>query len=109
MNAYDSYYIEVQKQLAQVHVGQRKAIEQAATWLGEALANDRWLYAFGTGHSHMLAEEIFYRAGGLTHAVPMLDNQLMLHEKAIEATYVERQEGYAAGLLERYPVAAGDL
>ena len=109
MNAYDSYYTEVQKQLAQVHVGQRKAIEQAATWLGEALVNDRWLYAFGTGHSHMLAEEIFYRAGGLAHAVPMLDNQLMLHENAIEATYVERQEGYAAGLLERYPVAAGDL
>jgi len=109
MSAYDSYYTEVQKQLAQVHAGQRKALEQAATWLGEALANDRWLYAFGTGHSHMLAEEIFYRAGGLAHAVPMLDDKLMLHENAIEATYVERQEGYAAGLLERYPVAAGDL
>ncbi|HXT40459.1 MAG TPA: SIS domain-containing protein [Candidatus Angelobacter sp.] len=109
MSAYDSYYTEVQKQLAQVHAGQRKALEQAAAWLGEALVNDRWLYAFGTGHSHMLAEEIFYRAGGLAHAVPMLDDKLMLHENAIEATYVERQEGYAAGLLERYPVAAGDL
>jgi uncharacterized phosphosugar-binding protein len=109
MNAYDTYYAEVQKQLAQVYSAQRAAIGQAAEWLGEALANDRWLYAFGTGHSHLLAEEIFYRAGGLAHAVPILDDRLMLHEKAIEATYVEREEGYAAGLLKQYPVASGDM
>jgi uncharacterized phosphosugar-binding protein len=109
MNAYDSYYAEAQKQLAQVYSAQRGAIEQAAEWLGEALANDRWLYAFGTGHSHLLAEEIFYRAGGLAHAVPILDDRLMLHANAIEATYVEREEGYAVGLLKQYPVAAGDM
>src|SRR5262249_48646778 len=99
----------VQEQLSQVCKRQRAAIEQAAAWLGEALASDHWLYAFGTGHSHLLAEEIFYRAGGLVRAVPILDSQLMLHEKAIDATYVERREGYAAGLLKLYPVEAGDI
>jgi uncharacterized phosphosugar-binding protein len=39
----------------------------------------------------------------------MLDTSLMLHEKAIEATYVERREGYAAGLMKHYPVEAGDV
>jgi uncharacterized phosphosugar-binding protein len=33
----------------------------------------------------------------------------MLHERAIEATYTEREEGFAAGLLSQYPVAAGDV
>ena len=75
----------------------------------EALAADRWLYAFGTGHSHALAEEVFYRAGGLARAVPILDAKLMLHDNAIEATYLEREEGYAARLLDLYPVAAGDV
>ena len=75
MNSCDQYYAVVQDQLHQVFTSQRPAIEQAASWLGEALAQDRWLYAFGTGHSHMLAEEIFYRAGGLAHAVPMLDSR----------------------------------
>jgi uncharacterized phosphosugar-binding protein len=70
MNACEKYHALAREQLEKVFTTQRAAIEQAATWLGEALANDRWLYAFGTGHSHMLAEEIFYRAGGLAHAVP---------------------------------------
>ncbi|HXG46399.1 MAG TPA: SIS domain-containing protein [Methylomirabilota bacterium] len=109
MNVYDRYYSEVRSQLERLYTTQRPAIEKAASWLGETLANDGWLYAFGTGHSHMLAEEIFYRAGGLAHAAPMLDSALMLHENAIEATYVERREGYAASLLEKYPVAAGDV
>ena len=104
MNAYEKYYAVAREQLEQVFATQRVAIDQAAAWLGEALANDRWLYAFGTGHSHMLAEEIFYRAGGLAHAVPILDDQLMLHKEAIEATYLERTEGYAAKLMKLYPV-----
>jgi len=109
MNAYDRYYTLAREQFDRVYTTQRASIAKAAEWLGEALANDHWLYAFGTGHSHMLAEEVFYRAGGLAHAVPMLDTNLMLHEKAIEATYVERREGYAAELLKHYPVEAGDV
>src|SRR5438477_11418979 len=109
MNAYEKYYAVTREQLEKVFTTQRPAIDQAAAWLGEALANDRWLYAFGTGHSHMLAEEIFYRAGGLAHAVPILDDQLMLHKEAIEATYLERSEGYAAKLVRLYPVERGDV
>jgi len=109
MNACEKYYAVAREQLEQVFATQRAAIDQAAAWLGEALANDRWLYAFGTGHSHMLAEEIFYRAGGLAHAVPILDDQLMLHKEAIEATFLERIEGYAAKLLKLYPVERGDV
>ena len=109
MSAFDKYATTVRQQLEAVCTSQRSAIEQAAAWLGEALANHRGLYAFGTGHSHMLAEEIFYRAGGLAHAVPMLDPKLMLHENASKSTEVERLEGYAERLLEKYPVAAGDV
>lgn len=109
MNAYDRYFAAAHAQLQKVYETQRAAIAQAADWLGEALARDGWLYAFGTGHSHMLAEEVFYRAGGLAHAVPMLDSKLMLHDEAIEATYLERREGYAATLLQHYPIAAGDV
>ena len=109
MSAFDHYSSTVQNQITAICSTQRGGIEQAAAWLGEALANDRGLYAFGTGHSHMMAEEIFYRAGGLAHAVPLLDTKLMLHENASQSTEVERQEGYAGTLLKRYPVVAGDV
>ena len=109
MTALERYFDIVQQQIAKLRSTQWPAIARAAEWLGEALATDHWLYAFGTGHSHALAEEIFYRAGGLAHAVPILDAKLMLHDNAIEATYLEREEGYAARLLDLYPVAAGDV
>ena len=84
-------------------------IRTVGNWLGEALARDGWLYVFGTGHSHLVAEEVFYRAGGLAHAVPILDPRIMLHENAIAATYTERESGFSAQLLTHYPVAAGDV
>lgn len=109
MSVYDQYVQETHRQLALVETGQRGAIEQAARWVAEALKGDRFLWAFGTGHSHMLAEEIFYRAGGLARGAPILEEKLMLHDHAIEATYLERETGYAERILAKYPLSAGDV
>ena len=105
----DQYYDRLMAQMKQVRQTQWEQIHTAAQWLGESLARDGWLYAFGTGHSHALAEEIFYRAGNLARATPMLDSRLMLHENAIEATYHEREEGCGVRLLNSYPVKRGDV
>src|SRR6185369_10176200 len=108
-SAMDRYYTALLDQLDQIRETQWNKIALAAEWLGQSLAHDGWLYAFGTGHSHALAEEIFYRAGNPARATPMLDSRLMLHEKAIEATYNEREHGYGIKLLQSYPVNSGDI
>lgn len=105
----DRYYEMLVAQMEKVHRTQWQNIALGAQWLGEAFVNDHWLYAFGTGHSHALAEEIFYRAGNPARATPMLDSRLMLHCEAIQATYNEREEGYGIKLLHSYPVARGDV
>jgi uncharacterized phosphosugar-binding protein len=109
MSAMEQYYEILLGQMRAIREREWPKVAQAGEWLGDALVNDRFLYAFGTGHSHMLAEEIFYRAGGLARACPILDDRLMLHKEAIEATYIEREEGYAAKLLNLYPVERGDV
>src|SRR3989442_13164482 len=76
MSDYEKYYAVAREQLDMIFTTQRAAIDRAATWLGEALANVRCQRRRATGHTHMLAEEIFYRAGGLAHAVPILDENL---------------------------------
>ncbi len=50
------------------------AIQSAAEAVTAAARADRQLFVFGTGHSHMLAEEVLYRAGGLACAVPILSD-----------------------------------
>ena len=67
------------------------------------------VHAFGTGHSHMLAEELFYRAGGLVRVRPILFEGLMLHAGAELSTRLERLPGLAEALLEQHPMAAGDV
>jgi uncharacterized phosphosugar-binding protein len=109
MNAMEQFLEIAQQTISRLRVTQWDHIATVAGWLGEALAREGWLYVFGTGHSHLVAEEVFYRAGGLAHAVPMLDPRIMLHENAIEATYTERESGFATDLISKYPVAAGDV
>lgn len=109
MAAFEDYVTAVQRQIEEVTRGQRSAIDIAARWVGEALILKRFLFVFGTGHSHMLAEELFYRAGGLARVIPILDEPLMLHQSATRSTEVERQTGYADQILGRYPLGIGDV
>ncbi|MBO7375883.1 MAG: SIS domain-containing protein [Clostridia bacterium] len=78
---------------------QSDAIDAAASAVADALAGGGTLFAVGPGHSHMLAEELFYRAGGLVKVYPILDSPLMLHAGASRSSDVERIPGYAATLV----------
>jgi len=109
MNLAGKYYQAVKGQIEALGDSQMTQIETAAGWFAEAMNAGRLVYVFGTGHSHMLAEELFYRAGGLARVVPMLHPPLMLHESASNATRAERDPNIVAELLERYPITSGDL
>jgi uncharacterized phosphosugar-binding protein len=109
MSAYDLFVAAARSQFDRVAETQRPSITAAGEWTAECLATGGFLYAFGTGHSHLLAEEVFYRAGHLARAIPILDEKLMLHLNAIEATHLERESGLAAKILNRYAVKPGDV
>jgi uncharacterized phosphosugar-binding protein len=108
-NAVDEYFRFVREQAAGIEKTQRDKIEIAAEWVSEALRQERFIYAFGSGHSHALAEEMFFRAGGLARVVPILDTRLMVHESASASTMWERQEGLATEILAKYKLGQGDI
>ncbi|HEY7525178.1 MAG TPA: SIS domain-containing protein [Candidatus Limnocylindrales bacterium] len=84
-------------------------VERAANVLADALEAGREVHVFGTGHSHMLAEELFYRAGGLVRIRPILFEGLMLHASAPLSTSLERLPGLADALLVDHPIERGDV
>ena len=57
----------------------------------------------------MLAEELFYRAGGLGPVNAILEPALMLHEAAELGTYLERMEGIADFIVHREDIRPGDV
>lgn len=74
-----------------------------------ALRADRLVRVAGSGHSHLLALEVFYRAGGIAAAQALLDEDLMLHRGAERSTQLEREGGRAAAVLKDAGTVAGDV
>ncbi|HJO95639.1 MAG TPA: SIS domain-containing protein [Victivallales bacterium] len=109
MSNIDLYINEIEKLVDRLKNVEKPNIEKASQTIADAQKNGNWLYVFGTGHSHMIAEEFFYRAGGMVKIYPIFDTALMLHEGAVRSTALERLNGYAGALLDDYPVKAGDV
>lgn len=105
---YQSYYENVQQVLQQIFTGETEKIEAAGAVLAQCLKKDGLLYVFGCGHSHILAEELFYRAGGLAPVYPIFETAAMLHEGAAKSSQVERMSGYAQHVMARYPMGEND-
>lgn len=103
------YLARVVELLQEVLDTQWDVIAEAARVVAAALSDDREIHAFGSGHSHMLAEELYYRAGGLADVRPILFEGLMLHADAPLSTRLERLPGLAHALLDAHGVASGDV
>jgi uncharacterized phosphosugar-binding protein len=109
MTAGRRYLAEASRLVERLAGDEWASLSAAAGLVADALARGGSVHAFGTGHSHMLAEELFYRAGGLVRVKPILFEGLMLHAGAQLSTSLERLPGVAAALLEHHPIAAGDV
>jgi uncharacterized phosphosugar-binding protein len=102
LTALERYLREMSDLQAHVLEGQRAQLLRVAESMAETTRRDKRIFIFGTGHSHLLAEEGFYRAGGLANVVPMLAEHLMLHSLPALGSHLERTPGLADMILDRY-------
>ncbi len=109
MSTIDKYFDNLKALIAKTAETQAAAMEEAAQRIAESLKNGGMIYTFGTGHGHLLALELFYRAGGMVRVCPVMDEKLMLHVSAAGSTLEERKENWVDILLEKYPIKAGDV
>ena len=103
------YLRNIQKLLEKLENTQEQVIEQVAEICADCIYNGGLLYFFGTGHSHMICEEPFYRAGGLASIYPILETDLMLHEGASKSSSYERLEGLGNVVVSHTPLGKGDV
>lgn len=96
------YTRAVQNILAEVVDQEMEHIDQAAAIIAKSIMQDGILYTFGTGHSHIIAEDVIYRAGGLVPVDAMLEACLTGHEKVRQSEYMERLEGIAKVVINHY-------
>ena len=109
MSTINTYFDNLQALLARTLETQQSSMETAARRIADCMKGGGMIYTFGTGHGHLLALEIFYRAGGMARVCPIMDDKLMLHVSAAGSTLEERKEEWVPLLLERYPIKENDI
>lgn len=111
MQDYAAQYLnEVQTILQQVQQTQLESIHTAAVWLADATLTGKKLYAVGCGHAGLLAQELFYRSGGLVVLNPLFAPGLQLEVSPVTLTSdIERMEGYGATIIDRKEIGDGDV
>ncbi|ASN04710.1 SIS domain-containing protein [Virgibacillus necropolis] len=104
-----NYFSHIQKLLQTVEVHESKTMTQAAEKIANSIKQDGIVHLFGCGHSHILTEETFYRAGGLVPVHPIFHEPLMLHEGATRSSTLERKNNYAKKFMEDQDIRVGDI
>ena len=75
---WESFIVEVQKQIKETVNSEGQAIKKAAAVLVETIEMDGIIHTFGSGHSALVAQEIFCRAGGIVPVNAILDPSFMV-------------------------------
>lgn len=112
--SFEKYRDRSTEVLRQVWSTQAEAICSAAGRMAETMARGGLVHLFGSGHSVLPVLDIFPRYGSFCGFHPLLDARLMWFNVtgsggAPGVLWLERREGYAAGLLEHEPLRAGDV
>ncbi len=88
----------------------RAILPQAAALLAEQIKQDKLIHvAASGGHSNLATQEIFFRAGGLMHINPIIDEGTLLTNGALRSMAIERLPGFGKIVMDNNPVQAGDV
>src|SRR3954447_14210503 len=109
----EQYYDKITDVLARIHSTQTENIKDAAERMAAAIASEKRVYLFGSGHSVIPVLDIFPRYGSFVGFFPLYDPRLMWFNVvgpggARELLWLERTEGYARVFLQSYPLEPGD-
>ncbi len=102
-----NYSRVLQESMEYVIKEDKDRIQQAAKMMSGSIQQDKKVYFFGTGHSYIIGQEIFARAGGYAGFIPILENELGMNH-AFKSTLIERTTEYVDVLMELYPFKKGD-
>ncbi|MDB4860383.1 sugar isomerase domain-containing protein [Alphaproteobacteria bacterium] len=109
MQNIQKYKKEIFNLLEKISSNQKDKFFKVAQEFYKTYKKNGMIYIFGTGHSHMLAEEGHFRAGGFAPICPILNSSLMLHEDTIFSSVLERTEGVATNLIKKYNIESKDI
>lgn len=109
MNFMNNYYQFVTTTLEKTYQNNYDAILKGAQILYDCEVNGGKIYTFGTGHSHMIGQELYGRACGYAKIYPIMEIEMTLATHPTKSTTLERCASYADVLDVLYTIEANDV
>ena len=104
-----NYLTKINSLLDKILKEEKNKILSSAKLIRDSYKRGGQLYIFGTGHSRLLGEEAFHRAGGFAAACPIRDDNLTFKKGAKKATSLERTPNIAKKALSKYKITKKDI
>lgn len=103
------YFEAIEAIFDDIEKNESNNLKLSASVIAKCIMEGGIVHIFGCGHSHILGEEMYYRAGGLVPVHPILDTGLMLHEGAAKSSDLEKFEGYGTIIAKYQDIREGDI
>ncbi len=104
------YFNHVHEITDKVYETQKDNIYKASEMFATAIEKGNSIFVFGASHAGILAEELFYRTGGLALINPIFNPTLMLNTRPVTLTsQMERLNGFGSEILKETPIKKGDV
>lgn len=104
----DSYHESVIQILNNISTEQRQSLLEASNILTETTLKGSIIHTFGTGHSHLVAEDVFWRGSTLANIHAILEPSLTGHEEITKAEYMEKIEGMGKVIVDYHRITSPD-
>ena len=103
------YLDEIKKLIDKLSTEQNEQLKKASKMVADVIANDGIIHTIGTGHSQMIAMEMFGRASNLANVNTIMDDLVMFASGARRSGEIEQISGLAEILWKKYKFEKSDL
>lgn len=108
MKAYEKYFDVLNNVVNKVKEKNSESIMKAAEILAKTTENGGIIYGFGTGHSHLVVDDAFWRAATPANYCALLEPSATGNQEITKSYYVENTYGIGKLIVDYHRITTND-
>ncbi|MBR5341857.1 MAG: SIS domain-containing protein [Erysipelotrichaceae bacterium] len=108
MKAWEKYFAQIDEIIKKIEETQGENILKAAEILTKTTENGGIIYGFGTGHSHLVADDAFWRAATPANYCALLEPSATGNQEITKSYFVENTYGIGKLVVDYHRITPND-